>query len=61
MERSDVKVGMRFCNVATGAVLRVTRLGEHRMEVDLVDEATGKVASFVPMYQLVDPTRFEPR
>jgi hypothetical protein len=47
--------------VATGAVLRVTRIGEHQMEVDLVDEATGRRVPFVPMYQLVDEARYEPR
>lgn len=61
MERRDVKVGARFCDVATGAVLRVTRIGEHQMEVDLVDEATGRRVPFVPMYQLVDEARYEPR
>ena len=60
MERSDVKIGMRFRKVTTGVVVRVTRIGEHRMEVDLVEEATGRAVSFVPMYQLVDATHFEP-
>jgi hypothetical protein len=60
VNRKDVKVGTRVREVATGRTHRVTRIGEHRMEVDLVDEASGRATPFVPMHQLLERDRFEP-